>query len=280
MDQNAYLKSVAEVIDLELKTSPILKAAKLGSKLKSQDLDWKQFGYSRLKHVLRAVSAMTDVNVGLDETDALSISRTQSLSTPTSEAKNRSEWEAKPLKKAVWAAFVSESLSGQRLIDRNTGKTWLSTHEPPVDAADWVRVKPVNPDEQKKWAKSFLENQQQRLQDKVRLDQSLENDDWYRRFPNLLGANSQNLRKMWNRERSRHVAEHVLEWCKENAVSPDVVFEYKHSLDTSTRLEHNRPGDLRVALQAALDKMTTEELLSLQLPARYLVQSLRPDLLK
>lgn len=279
MDSTSYLKAVEEVLDELLDGRTQVKAAALGSTLKSRDLDWSRYGYPRLKDVLAALAATSDVEAGPDEKDALSVWRGAAPSLVGHPATSLpSSWTRRSLKKPIWNAFVSEELSGPRRIDRKTGVAWLSTHQPPLESAEWVAVEPIESDIQRAWARSFLADRE--LSSDTELDSAISADDWYRKLPAALERRNSDIRKEWNRERSRLVGEHVLKWCGTEHVDPSVLFESRVRQPTAAVTGSlSGANSLRGALLEAISRMSTDALLELRLPARTLIETLRPDLL-
>lgn len=277
MDQSGYVQAVKEVVEDLLANSSQAKAAMLGAVLKSRDLDWTRYGFARLKDVLIALSASSDLTFGPDEKDALAVWRSDTPSRSAGEVTPQ-RWSSRSLKKPVWTAFVSETVTSRRAIDRRSGTVWLSTSEPPLESGDWVAVQAIPGDEQRDWARSFLESKG--LSSEPALGRSLETDSWYREFPNALEQNHSDLRRAWNRERTNRVIERVIDWCREHAVSPHLLFDARMPSTVSGPADSRTSSNLRDALLQAIQQLPTEQLLQIRLPARALVEALRPDLLR
>lgn len=277
MDQVSYINAAFEVLDQLFADSPKVTAAMLGAALKDRDLDWTNYGFAKLKDVLFALSATHPISFGPDEKDALAVWRSGPGISTTARAQDRA-LSTKSLKKPVWTAFVSESVSPPRAIDRRTGTVWLSTSEPPKENGEWMTVDPIPREKQIDWACAFVESNASDHKDS--LLHSLKHEEWFREFPRRLEALSQDLRRSWNRERTDRVGEWVASWCLQHSVSPHLLFDIRTPSSRSTPAVPEGRDRLREALLAAVQDLSTEQLLELQLPAESLVKALRPDLLR
>jgi hypothetical protein len=277
MDQSSYINTVSEVVDQLLTDAPKVKAALLGANLKDRDLDWADYGFARLKDVLIALSASSRISYGPDEKDALSVWRSNTCASAVGGTRTQ-PWSIKSLKKPVWTAFVSESTPPPRAIDRLTGAVWLSTSEAPREDGEWLTVDPIPRDRQIDWARAFVDSKS--LNNEDGLLRSLQLDSWFREFPDRLEAVNSDLRRSWNRERTDRVGEWVIDWCQKHSVPPRLLFDDRKP---PARGNTRSPGGqlrLREALLAAVQDLSTEQLLELRLPAGAIVMALRPDLLR
>ena len=184
----------------------------------------------------------------------------------------------RPLRPPVWFAFTAPLPSGQqRLINRGTGAVWRDASVPPASRADWVPVVPVADDEQRRWAREFLENIEIGNSDKDALLNAVQSADWFRQFPASL---DERRRRDWNRLRSERVIGYVKSWAREQDIAEDALFAAEGSFLSKLNEPPVVPTELRRALLATISKMSTDELLALPMQARLLIEVIRPDLLK
>lgn len=144
--------------------------------------------------------------------------------------------------------------------------------------SDWVEITPVTQDTQRSWARDFLK--QNEISDEGEFLASLEGDFWYHDFVEKLRVNRPDEAQTWLRFRSSKIIQIVQEWTKHERIPQDLVFETpqpfeRHAPTRDTR----RYSDLRGGLIAAVESLTTDELLQLSIPARTLLSVFRPDLL-
>ncbi|MEE8452967.1 MAG: hypothetical protein V3R99_13660, partial [Thermoguttaceae bacterium] len=111
---------------------------------------------------------------------------------------------------------------------------------------------------------------------------------WYVDFPKQLAIMSPRLAVEWKRERSTRVINYVKNWCNQNDVDQEIVFEKfvpaKQPLASryaeSARNIGPANDTLREVLLEAIGRMSTDDLLRLSIPPSQLIAILRPNLLQ
>ena len=101
-------------------------------------------------------------------------------------------------------------------------------------------------------------------------------------FPQQMATKSPHLAAEWKRERSSRVIDYVTKWCDQNNVDKEVVFErfVPAKPPSTTRFAESTRDDLRGVLLEAVQRMSTDDLLRISIPASDLIAVLRPDLLR
>ena len=255
--------------------------AYLGNVLRKDGYNWAVHGFGRLSEALEQLQQERHVEVFRNEKSALQV-RAVALGGPGTVpqvlASRVQGARFRPLRPPVWFAFTAPLPSGQqRLINRGTGAVWRDASVPPASRADWVPVVPVADDEQRRWAREFLENIEIGNSDKDALLNAVQSADWFRQFPASL---DERRRRDWNRLRSERVIGYVKSWAREQDIAEDALFAAEGSFLSKLNEPPVVPTELRRALLATISKMSTDELLALPMQARLLIEVIRPDLLK
>jgi hypothetical protein len=121
---------------------------------------------------------------------------------------------------------------------------------------------------------------QREVSDQGGLLESLESDLWYHDFVEKLREIRPDEARTWLRLRSSKIVQIVQEWANREEIPHDLVFEVLQPLERPVPTKDTRQySDLRGGLIAAVESLTTDELLQLSIPARTLLTVFRPDLL-
>lgn len=293
MDSKSFLSTLIITIrDLQAaRGTDSVDVAFLGNVLRRDGRDWAVHGFERLSAALAQLQAEGLVEITRSDKGALRVAarpggadtRTASVlasisAPPAAVAPGR----FRPLRPPVWFAFASAIPPGhQRQINRRTGVVWSDGQQPPGSELDWVPVVPVPEGEQRRWAEEFLQRPDIG-DDKTSFHDALRTPDWYRRFPVELEKRGAVLLRAWSHVRSTRIIDHVVAWASKNNVDEHVLFAAPRSSLAKVAVQGGPKDalDLRQALLAAVEKMGTSELLDLPIPARYVLEVVRPDLLQ
>lgn len=253
-----------------------MTAAKVGVVLRQVFGSPQHIGFLKLKDLLGELEQNGLIRTGTNSKDAFAIWLTEPKASHGESRVAPDRQVPRPirrLRRNVWHAFVAASPEGGRYLNRRTGEVRLGLLDSPEPIDDWVKIDPLSPEAEKDDARDFLKNHDVELS--VSITDALESPIWYVQLPNAL---DQSIAFQWKRHRSCRVVEHVEEWRQRHGVEHDFVY------DVDTRRTELSPSasqkDLRETLLAALSRMSTDELLSLTMPARHLIAVLRPDLLR
>ena len=294
MDTKSFLTTLLTTVqDLQAaRGTDSVDVAYLGNALHKGGHDWTIHGFERLSAALAQLQQDKLVEILRSEKGALRVradsrsagsSRTDlpALPMPPLFAATHGR-RFRPLRPAVWFAFVAPlSSESKRLLNRRTGMVWSDATTPPGSPLDWVPVIPVSEGEQRRWAEEFLA--QSNVAESETLGKSIQQPDWFRRFPTELERSGPVLVRAWSHLRSARVIDHVTAWAQQNNVADTVLF----GDDWTPRKEHTYSAglsqgsaDLRQVLLGALARMRVDELLALPIPARHVIEAIRPDLLQ
>jgi hypothetical protein len=286
VDQQAFLSTVFDLIRRHPSiTSPDgVKAAQVGNLLrrKHPDVDWTPLGYFKLGDVLSDLESQGLIRTGLDTKHALSVWLPSSdqprpaTVAPVSSAALRSP-PFRPLRKDLWSAFVTGTPHDRSYLSRESGAIRLREGDPPSPAEQWAEIVPIGQETQQGWARQFLRDHHPAATGETTL--AVEAPDWFRAFPAALSRENPVLLAAWNRQRSRHVQEHVEHWCETQRVPAELVFDHFPPRRPDRPAPPEPRANLRETLLGAISCMATEDLLEIRIPAKYLIGALRPDLL-
>jgi hypothetical protein len=161
----------------------------------------------------------------------------------------------------------------------------------PGALAEWIQIFPIPKLTQQQWARDFLVKHA--LGSDSSVASAVLSERWYLDLPSRLREIDPSLFVAWNKERTQKTMEEVERWCKENRIPTDSVFYSPHprvqsrslELSTTTQIHTTRSvivdptieaevptqGDayLRGKLLQAISSMTTDELLELRVPLKY-----------
>lgn len=277
---------LSAVLDLIRGNYPIgnpdgLLAARLGVILRQAfpNVNWTSFGFIRLKDLLAELESQGKIRVGPNRSGAFSIwlpdEPTNVMSVVAISGKS-SSWPR--LRQEVWYAFISDTPSGRRFLDKNTGAVRIAVSTKPNEEGEWVEIQSVRQDTQRLWAREFLATQA--FGDPNQFDAMLAGEDWYRRLAEHLSQQSESSLAAWNRLRTQNTIGIARAWCDENSVEFERLLEQdrQHAPRQVIPTASPQEDTLRSALFVALRRMTTPELMELPIRAKYLIQALRPDL--
>ena len=292
MGSESFLSALLTTIQQLQSTSDTgsVDVAYLGSTLRKEGHDWATHGFGRLSVALAELQQEKHVETfrnekGVLRVRAISAFATQAVTQPKATpvpltAQGR---RFRPLRSPVWFAFAAALPDGQRrLVNCRTGMVWSDTNTPPGPSFDWVPVIPVGEDEQRRWADEFLDRDDIGG-DKETLTKSLQGADWFRQFPAELEKRGRFLVRAWSLLRSARIIEHVKSWAYKNNVADDILFVAERLSWSGQPTAAGPPSeltDLRQALLGAVAKMATEDLLTLPIPPRLVIEVVRPDLLR
>ncbi len=295
MDTKTYLSALLTTIrDLQAaRGADSVDVAYLGNVLRKDGKDWATHGFERLSAALAQLQQDNLAEVFRSEKDALRVrvssgSAAPSLGEPASIAtavpvSPVQSGQFLPLRPPVWFAFAARLPDGQqRLLNRRTGMVWRDAAPPPATDLDWVLVVPIPEEEQRRWAEEFLKRPDIG-ENKEALSQAIQDPDWFRRFPSDLEKRGPLLVRAWSHLRSTRIIDHVKAWAKKNNVAEDLLFAAGRSAGRwapVTSAPSKPIQDLRQALLGAVARMQTEDLLALPIPARLVIEVIRPDLLR
>jgi hypothetical protein len=285
MDNKEFLGAVLDLIRLNYPAHQPggIRVAYLGNLIHRAfpNVHWTSFGFLKLKNVLDELETQGAVRTGRDHNGTFVVWPANApVSATPAIPESKPALSARPylpmLRREVWFAFVSETPVGRRFLDRNTGDVRMAASNVPSDSGDWVEIQPIDQETQRQWARDFL-TAQGLLNGEVQT--CLADRQWYRRLAEFLEQRRPEALASWNRLRTQNAIGHVRNWCESHAVRFDSVTESflrRKQFDESA--SGPRTKDLRQALLKAIEKMATSELLELPIPAKHLVQALRPDL--
>ena len=295
MGSEPFLSALLTTIQQLQSTSDAgsVDVAYLGSTLRKEGHDWATHGFGRLSVALAELQQEKHVETFRNEKGVLRVREisafaTQAVPQPKATpvfltAQGPQSRRFRPLRSPVWFAFAAALPDGQRrLVNCRTGMVWSDPNTPPGPSIDWVSVVPVGEDEQRRWADEFLDRDDIR-EDKETLTKSLQGADWFRQFPAELEKRGLFLVRAWSHLRSTRIIEHVKSWAYKNNVADDVLFVAERLSWSGQPTAAEPPSeltDLRQALLGAVAKMATEDLLTLPIPPRLVLEVVRPDLLR
>lgn len=279
MVTNEFLSAVFELIKLNYPVgSPDgMSAARVGMLIRQAfpQVSWESIGFPKLKHILSSLEARGWIKTGQNSKFALSIWLTEPIRESQTAIPSPRHNHRQFLRKDVWNAFVLEFPRGRRFLNRRNGAVRLAAIDAPDASDDWVEFEPIQQQLQRTWSEGFLDSHQ--LLSTPPFSTLLNSAEWYRglrdellrRDPTLVGA--------WNRARTEKVVEYVNQWCANNGVPQELLFERSRFAQAQTeKAVPSSAINLREALIEAVGRMSLEELLEIRIPAKYLVEQLLP----
>jgi hypothetical protein len=254
MTRDEFVEAVAHLIHQNDRSGAGIKASTLGNLLlRSLSDHWQMHGFAKLKDLLNVLSERGAVRIDSDAQGMLAV---WAIAKPQQRAKP--SLPSRRLNKDAWAAFVNTLPRGSRFLQRGSGRVLLGQAEAPAPGADWVQIQAIPNEVQKSWAREFLEVEG--LNEMVGL---LEQPQWFMRLRNELLRTRPDLLKRWNSLRSAKVAEAVEHWSSENNIEPCLLFK-SITQPKEKRTQRDRVLD-------ALKRMSTDELLQIPIPAKYII---------
>jgi|GEM_PF-3075872 len=248
-----------------------------------------EVGYAKFKDALLELERQGHVRIGANQKGALSIwvttdsAKSEGLSSSTAGAQkdvlNNSK-QFRKLRNSLWLAVVSANPDGKRFINRKTGEIRLGQSEDLQLVQDWVQIDHLSVDVDREDAKAFLVDEE--LDADQDLVATLDQPDWFQKFPSALRQRDFTYATRWNRRRSNRVITNVQEWMRLHDIPMRFIFELPTTRvtpsveDISHRAPRNtqRGVDKRAIILEALHQMKTEELLDLPIPARCFIAAI------
>lgn len=288
MHLDEFIFTVKKTLQANIPLEAEFLVADVGLLLKARNgLDWTQFGFVKLGDLLRFLSEQKFLTIAQNAKQALVIKLHDVELDGQSVIKQLST--SARLESRVWHAFTNENLTNERYLNKETGNVWSLPGNPPdVESGKWLKVEPISSVAQKEWVEEFLSNEG--VTKDAEIEASLAESNWYTSFPICVNRKQAGTSRRWNAFRSSKVVGHVLNWAEQNEVDRELILFHstpkrfqpgfkKTNRSFRTRNTDTNDGDLRSALLNAIQQMSDEELLEVSIPARYLVKSLRPELL-
>jgi len=279
MQTAEYLETVLQIIRANQRI-PGLKASTLGQLIMRRlpNERWTQFGFPTLKSLLLQLQQRGAIKLDLDaqKTLAVWVSDQPPPTTPANEAPPPSQ-KFNPLKPDFWRAFAISWPTGRRFANRVTGSVRMGLTEDPHPADQWTEITPISEADQKDWARQFLVDSQR---NDLALHRALDQTAWFVEFPRALRTTDRLLAFAWNRTRSEKVSAAVQNWCLEKKFDLQLAFEQpaarapKASSAQAAHALGDAPDKARAIVLAALSRMSTDELVEIPIPAKYLLQEL------
>jgi hypothetical protein len=255
-------------------------AAALGSLIRqaSPDVTWKTFGKRTLGELLADPRIQPYLKTVETAKGALAVSPVGG--TPAGEAPAIEVFN--PLRKSVWDAFVLVSPSGRRFMQRFNGTIRAGLDIAPAPADDWVEIIPITTDEQRDWARDFINSADG--QNVAGAQQALDVDGWHPfAFFQALRDQDENVARQWNRFRSAKVSTRVQEWLTQHSLPLERGFQgtaRPRQEEAAPPLPLGQPAsspsgeNLREAILLALSSLPLEKLLEIPIPAGVMLSAL------
>jgi hypothetical protein len=267
MTRTEYVDSVFQIIKNNERGGAGIPAAALGQLvLKSLGVSWTTHGYPKLSSLLQELAESKRIKISNSPKGALAV---QTFGVP--EQPLSLVGRMPYLRNEIWGAFVNSRPHGRRFLDRTRGVLRMGLDEPPTPAEQWVEIKRTTDEAQKTWFCDFLQSKE--LASDARIRDELGSALWFVAAPKRMREINPDLIKQWNWARSERVTQHVFNWCDENGVPRTLV--------TAPAAEPTKPllpvvtpvdtPDVREQILTALGRMSTEELLEVPIPAKYLL---------
>lgn len=280
MTQEDYLAEFVRVLQRHFQqddSSGSMTAARVGLLVRQvMGKSPQEVGFPQLKDVLAELEHRGLIRTGLNTKSAYAVWLTSTSATAKGAANTARQIIATPirrLRQPVWHAFVAAVPTGRRFLNRETGEIRLGQDTVPSPSENWVEIKPVDQGEQRTDAEQFLSRETE-ITPLIRT--ALESDRWYLDLPRQL---NHFLAIRWKRRRTQQVVECVEKWRRRHELPDNLVYQAKAAV-FAPRTSFESTENLRELLLAAINRMSTEELLALPLPSRYVVRQLRPDLVQ
>jgi hypothetical protein len=280
MDSDQYLSEVLRIIRENFRpndqTGSMTVATAAYVVKHTLKADHTEFGFAKFKNVLASLEQRGAIKTGANSKRAFAIWLADG--NVQSQVDDVSPKRLRPLKKQVWFAFVSSDIAGRRFLRKSDGEVAIGVDGPPVDGGEWAEIQPIDTNAERDLARAFLTERS--IADPA-AKQSIESDRWYSDFPKLISESHPAAASDWKRQRSIRVIKSVEQWCDANGVDRGVVFEATPSVRTRVFAnQFQKDQELRRHLLTVIERMSTDEMLSLQLPAKYLIAEFRPELLR
>lgn len=241
---------------------------------------WFRYGYSSLKEVLSDLEQSGIVRTGCTENKVFAIWPGPNINRtpiPASEPITQYRDRGARLRWEVWQAFISEKEPGRHCIHLGNGEVRMNLARLPSPEEEWKEIVPIKRSEQIGWAREFID--ETILREDPRTIVTLESDTWYVDFPNALRSRKPKYASQWNRIRSQKVVEHVHKWCLDNDVPDRWLFESApEEVGQGVQARDLNEMQKRSLILNTLGKMSTEDLLQLRVPLRYVLDPMDSEI--
>ena len=280
MTQEEYLAEFVRVLQRHFQpddSSGSMTAARIGLLVRQvMGKSPQEVGFPQLKDVLAELERRSLIRTGDNTKSAYAVWLTSASATAEGAANTTGQTITIPirrLRQSVWHAFVAAVPTGRRFLNRETGEVRLGQDAVPAPTENWVEIEPVDQAEQRTDAEQFLSRETD-ITPLMRT--ALESDRWYVDLPRQL---DHFLASRWKRRRTQQIVECVEKWRRRHDLGDNLVYQPKAKVFPPRR-PFETTENLRELLLAAINRMSTEELLALSLPSRHVVRQLRPDLVQ
>jgi hypothetical protein len=284
MNSNEYLSEVLRIVRENFRsqdpTGGMSVAAAALLVKRALGHDQTEFGFFKFKDVLNVLEERGLIRTGPDSKGAFALWLADATSSTPQVAQSLpgNHDRFRPLRNEVWFAFISQSPLGKRFLNRRTGDVRVGVVDRDLPSDEWAEIKPLDPEAEREEARRWI--RARTLEDSEILN-SVAAPQWYMEFPKVLLGRNPTLAADWKRDRSKRVIETVKGWCLQNSVDQELVLAkpYLPAPVAVTRSRDVSRSQIRRLLMLVLERMSTEELLRLNLPAREVVAIMRPELL-
>lgn len=272
MEYREYLEFVDRTVRQNLKPgSSSITAAALGLHLSRAAPDTKpqDFGKRSLLGVLEDLELQGKVKRTSTDKGALAVE-------PISAGSNVDLQRPAPLRKAVWAAFALINPTGRRFMSRSNGRIVVGGTVAPGPAVDWLEIQPVTSLRQKKWAEEFSETLD--AERALGVKALIENRGWApHSFVQSLRQIDEDLSRKWNRYRTQLVVEEVTNWLSSHGLPKEWAYSTPSSEPAEPLLGVERAQHTRKLVLRALELMSTDQLLEISIPVKFLIAAQSKD---
>lgn len=266
LDKSSFLRAVKEALTSRSDISKEITAAFAGEIVHRNIGAFQDSGYSSFKGVLNDLESEGFLRLRLTDKDALAFT----LETPkqvdllgensTPHQATRSVIHLVP---NIWKAFVHTFPTGYRYFNVQSSEVKMGLSEELGD--EWVKIDMISATDEHAWTREFLSSENR--------DIPLDPTDWPKKFIQSIASDRELLRR-WNIERSNRVVKHVREWAEEHEIPFNDLLGARKKRDHTVRNPATpQPWDQRQIVMAALKSMTTDELLELNIKAKYLLEA-------
>ncbi len=279
METNHFIEQVLNLLRGAFRSDDpagSMTAARVGSLIRTRLGDPTQMsGYPKLKSVLEELERQGAVRTGPNSKGAFSVWLLDSPSAITAHqhGDRKPSGPYRPLRQPLWHAFVATAPQGRRFMNRLSGELRLGVATAPEPVAEWVEIPVLSESEDRAAAAEFLKSEGVPIEGAV--SEALAAPRWFTELPRAIPSH---LAGAWKRRRTGRVVELAERWRRENHLGEQVVYDDRLQRTRGAELT-KETQELRTRLLAAIKRMSTDELLSLPIPARYLVSELRPELI-
>ncbi|HET9131591.1 MAG TPA: hypothetical protein VFO86_11615, partial [Terriglobia bacterium] len=186
------------------------------------------------------------------------------------------------LRNVVWLAFIADSPTGRRFMNKDTGDIRIGLSEHPEPTEKWAEIQQFDATEERADAHAFLKTEG--LDGNNGLNYAIETPAWDRRFSSVLQRVDSQLALKWKRRRSHRVIVRAEQWRQLHGIAANLVYE---GVPTSTPgiakvvkdlKSNDKDRQIREIILSAAGRMSTDQLLKLNVPVSDILAAARPDL--